>query len=612
VRAGLALVLFRALGADKNSQLCNVHLHGKGRKPLSKWRILNEVWRKTIVARKGGLDNAKRYCTTPEDDMRGLMMDVPLSITSLIQYSAAYHGEVEIVSRTVEGPIHRYTYHDVYRRAQQLAHGLKQLGVENGDRVATVAWNGYRHLELYFGISGTGAVCHTVNPRLSPEQITYIVNHAQDKVIFLDLTFVPLLESLCEQLPSVTSYVIMTDMEHMPVTTLPRVLCYEALLADQPEHFAWPELPEETASSLCYTSGTTGHPKGTLFTHRSTVLHAFAGCFPDNFAFSSHDSVLPIVPMYHVNAWGLPYACAMVGAKLVFPGPKMDSENLYELLDREKVTFAGGVPTIWAMLLDYVRRTGKKLPHLKRVTIGGAAVPPSMMLALEDEFGVEVRQGWGMTEMSPVGTMGSIKGSQLALSRQEQLRYKLTQGRPIYGVAMRIVDTSGKELPHDGESSGQLCVRGPWVLSEYYHNKQETEASFDNEGWFHTGDIATIDAEGYLRIVDRSKDVIKSGGEWISSIEIENAAVGHPDVAEAAVIASPHPKWGERPLLVVVAKEGAQPSREQILDYLKARLHKLALPDDVVFTTAIPHTATGKILKTKLREIYKSYTLPTA
>ena len=539
--------------------------------------------------------------------MRGLMMDTPLSISSLIEYAALNHGEAEIVSRTVEGPLHRYGYRDSHARIQQLAQVLAELGIRIGDRVGTIAWNGYRHFELYFAISGIGAVCHTINPRLAAEQVAYIVNHAEDRIIFVDLTFIPLLESLAPRLPSVEAYVVMTDAAHMPSTRLPRALCYETLLAGKPARFTWPRLDENTACALCYTSGTTGVPKGVLYTHRSTILHALAASLADNCCLSARDTVLPAVPMFHVNAWGIPYACAMVGAKLVLPGVKVDGASLYELLESEGVTFAAAVPTVWVSMLEYLRSTGKRLSHLRRIQMGGAVVPRPMIAEFEDKHDVQAQQGWGMTETSPVATVGTLKGSQLKLGREQQLDYRATQGRAIFGVEMRVVDPDGKELPRDGQSRGELCVRGPWVLSSYYCNDEASAAAFDSEGWFHTGDVSVIDPDGYMRIVDRAKDVIKSGGEWISSIEVETAAVGHPDIAEAGVIAVPHPRWGERPLLIVVLKKGRSPDRDGILRYLAERLPKLALPDDVIVAEELPRTPTGKVLKTRLREMFKDY-----
>ena len=536
-------------------------------------------------------------------------MECPLSIVSLIQYAATNHGEAEIVSRTVEGPMHSYDYRECYRRVQKLANALAGLDVRPGDRVATLAWNGYRHLELYFAISGLGAVCHTVNPRLTPEQVNYIIDHAQDKVVFVDLTFVPLLEMLRHGLTGVRAFVIMTDARHMPQTSLAPVHCFEDLLADAAETIAWPRLEEHTASSLCYSSGTTGEPKGTLYSHRSTVLHAFAACLPDNFAFSSRDTVLPLVPLFHVNAWGTPYSCAMVGAKLVLPGPKLDAVSIHELLEAHGVTYALGVPTLWSQLLEHLRSTRSRLSTLKRITSGGSAVPRSMISAYEREFGVDVRQGWGMTGAEPHRIAGNAQGSQLNLAPEAALDVRAKQGRPVYGIEIRIVDDCGNTLPRDGKAFGELCVRGPWVLSEYYNNERATTAAFDREGWFRTGDVATIDPDGYVQIVDRTKDLIKSGGEWISSLEIEAAALGHPDIAEAGAIGIPHPRWGERPLLVVVAKQGRSPTRGEIISYLAGRLPKISIPDDVRFVDALPRNATGKILKTQLRDQFEVYFL---
>ena len=543
--------------------------------------------------------------------MRGLMMDRPLLIGSLIQYAAEYHGDTEIVTRTVEGPIQRYSYAAAERRAKQLARGLQRLGVRRGDRVATIAWNTHRHFELYFAISGIGAVCHTINPRLFADQLSYIVNHAEDKVMFLDLTFVPLAEKMAAVWGPVEHYVIMTDRAHMPQTGLPGALCYEELVAGETPDLAWPDFDENTASSLCYTSGTTGNPKGALYTHRSTLLHSFAVCSANAVAISMRDSILPVVPMFHVNAWGIPYAAAMSGAKLVFPGPKLDGASLHELFEAEKVTLSLGVPTVWLGLLQYLEQTGKRIDGVNRVTVGGSAAPAAMIQAFEEKYGVQCIHGWGMTEMSPVGTLGLPKAKFLGRSKAEQFARKAMQGFPLYGVDMKVVAPDGKAQPHDGKSSGELYVRGPWIVNGYFNDAPATAAAFDEEGWFRTGDVCTIDADGYMQIVDRSKDVIKSGGEWISSIDVENAAMGHPDIAEAAVIGVPHPKWDERPLLIVVAKQGKQPSKEEILALLGDKIAKWQLPDDVVFVSEIPHGATGKVLKTKLREQFKDYRLPT-
>ena len=544
--------------------------------------------------------------------MRGLMMDMPLLITPIIQYAADYHGDTEIVSRSVEGPIHRYTYGESYGRIQKLANALNRLGVEFGDRIATVAWNGYRHFELYFGVSGVGAILHTMNPRLHPEQFIYIVNHAEDKFIFLDLTFVPLLEAVAEHLPTVKGYIIMTDKAHMPETKLANVMCYEDLLDGEADAFDWPTFDENTASSLCYTSGTTGDPKGSLYSHRSTLLHTFAVCGGDCVPMTSKDTFLPAVPMFHVNAWGIPYGCAKNGTKLVLPGAQYDGASIFELLDIEKVTLSAGVPTIWMMLLEHLRSTNSSLDRLNMTLIGGSAVPRSMIDEFEDVHGVRVFQAWGMTEMSPVGTTGDLKASTLALPKEERRQFQAKQGRTFFGVDLKIVDEDGSELPRDGKAFGELLVRGPWVISEYYKNEEGTQAAFTDDGWFRTGDVSTLDADGHMQIVDRAKDVIKSGGEWISSIDVENTAMGHADVAEAAVIGMPHPKWDERPILVVVPVEGQSPSGDDILTFLKDKIAKWWLPDDVVFVDELPHTATGKVSKMQLREKFKDYTLPTA
>jgi acyl-CoA synthetase (AMP-forming)/AMP-acid ligase II len=542
--------------------------------------------------------------------LHGLMMDAPHSIHSLIEHAAAYHGKTEIVSRTVEGPIHRYTYEDSHARIAKLANALRRLGVAPGDRVATLAWNGYRHFELYFAISGMGAVCHTINPRLFHDQIDYIVNHANDRFIFLDTTFVPLLEPLQDKLPSVEGYVVMTDSEHMPETSLKGAVAYEDLIAGEAGQFAWPNLDERTAASLCYTSGTTGNPRGALFTHRSTVLHSFAIALPEVFNLSTRSVMMPAVPMFHVNAWGLPYACPMTGAKLVLPGPRYDGEAVHELMEAEGVNSCAGVPTIWGMLLEYLRTSGKALSHKPSVVIGGAAPPLSMIVGFEEEYGCTVNHAWGMTEMSPVGTCGKLPPSMDALTKEERHAVKTKQGRAVYGVEMKIVDGDGNTLPHDGKAFGELLVRGPWVISAYFEDEESTAASFD-DGWFRTGDVATIDDDGFMQIVDRIKDVIKSGGEWISSITLENTAMGHPGVTEAAVIGIHHPKWDERPLLGVVPAGDEPPAPADLIEYLSASVPKWWLPDDVVFVEELPHTATGKVSKKQLRERLEGHRLPT-
>jgi acyl-CoA synthetase (AMP-forming)/AMP-acid ligase II len=542
--------------------------------------------------------------------MRGQMMDRPLLISGLIEHAARYHQQAEIVSRTVEGGMHRYRYADLQARAKRLTHALQRLGVTHGDRVATLAWNGYRHAELYFGVSGMGAICHTVNPRLFHDQLGYIVNHAADSVVFLDLTFVPLVETLAAAFKTVRHYVIMTDRAHMPQTSLPGALCYEELIAAESEDYSWPSFDENTASSLCYTSGTTGNPKGALFSHRSTVLHSFASCMADTTAVSMRDTVCPVVPMFHANAWATPYTAAMAGAKVVFPGARLDGKSLYELFEAESVTIAVGVPTVWLSLLTYLDDNKLRLGSLKRTLIGGSAVPLAMIRSFEERYGVEVIHGWGMTELSPIGSVGTLTPDIAALPSEERYKYKTKQGRPLYTVDVKIVDAAGRELPQDGQAKGELLVRGPWVISGYYKDDAATKAAFDEAGWFRTGDVVTIDPGGYIQVVDRSKDVIKSGGEWISSIDVENAAIGHPDVAEAAVIGLPNLRWGERPLLVVVLREGRQPDAADILRYLGGHLAKWQLPDDIVFAAELPHTATGKILKTKLREIYQAHLLP--
>ena len=542
--------------------------------------------------------------------MHGLMMDRPLLISSLLEFGARYHADSEIVSRSVEGPIHRSTLAQSHSRAKQLAQAMARLGIGEGERVATIAWNGYRHFELYFAISGMGAVCHTINPRLFHEQIVYVINHAEDKYVFLDLTFVPLLEALGEHLPKVAGYVIMTDKEHMPETKLENALCYEELLAAEDGDYAWPEFDELTASSLCYTSGTTGNPKGVLYSHRSTVLHTLAVCAAGGAGPTNRSSYLALVPMFHVNAWGLPYGCAMTGAKLVLPGPRYEGDMIFELLDVEKVTITAGVPTIWMMLLAEMRKRGRKPQALEQLLVGGSAFPTSMIQAYEEEFGVNVHHAWGMTELSPIGTNGCLLKSMRYLPQEERWAIKSTQGRAIYGVEKKIVDDDGTALPEDGEAFGELMVCGPWTASAYFNDEEATAQSFSEDGWFRTGDVATLDGNGIMQIVDRKKDVIKSAGEWISSIDLENAAMAHPAIQECAVVGMPHPKWDERPLLVVVAVEGEAPTLEDVNAFLADKVAKWWLPDDMVIVEELPHTATGKVSKLNLRDQLKDYAFP--
>lgn len=540
--------------------------------------------------------------------MLGLMQDWPLLISSLIEHADAFHGETEIVSRSIEGPIHRYTYHDAHLRSKRLANALVKLGAKHGDRIATIAWNGYRHFEIYFAVSGMGAVCHTINPRLFPEQIVYIANHAEDVFVFVDLTFVPMIEKMCPQFKSVKGVVIMTDAAHMPKLDLPNVYCYEELLGEASEEYTWPVFDEQTASSLCYTSGTTGNPKGVVYSHRSTILHSFAVCAVDGLALSSGEVVLPVVPMFHVNAWGTPYAAALCGAKIVFPGAALDGASVHELLETEHVTLTLGVPTVWLMLLNYMRDNKKRIDTVRTIVIGGSAAPRSMIEGFQNEFGATVLHAWGMTELSPLGTVGRLKRKHARLTEAEKVNVQLKQGRALYGVEMKIVDDQGQRLPHDGKAFGNLMVRGPWIAKSYF--RDEGGKVLDAEGFFPTGDVSTIDPDGYMQITDRSKDVIKSGGEWISSIDLENQAVGCPGVAEAAVIGIRHPKWDERPLLIVVRKKDSQVSKDEILGYLAGKIAKWWMPDDVVFVNELPHTATGKLLKTALREKFKDYVLP--
>jgi fatty-acyl-CoA synthase len=543
--------------------------------------------------------------------LNGLMMQTPLTISSLIVHADRHHPDAEIVSRRVEGDIHRTTYRQLHARSRRLADALGQLGIGDGDRVATLAWNGYRHMELYFGVSGRGSVLHTLNPRLIGEQIAWIVNHAEDRALFFDLTFLPIIEGIAAHCPTVRHWVAMIDRERMPAASKVELLCYEDLIDRGDSDYVWPEIDENRASSMCYTSGTTGNPKGVLYSHRSTVLHSMGAALPDALNLSSRDCILPVVPMFHVNAWGLPYVAPMVGAKLVFPGGALDGKSLYELFEAEKVTCSAGVPTVWQGLLAHTEAGNLRFTTMNRTVIGGSACPPSMLRLFQEKYGVQVLHAWGMTEMSPLGTVSTFKGKHRALDDAARTALQYKQGRVIFGVDMKIVDADGRELPWDGKSFGDLLVRGPWVLREYF--RQDASPLQQDErgrGWFPTGDVATIDPDGYMQITDRSKDVIKSGGEWISSIDIENIAVSHPAVAMAACIAAFHPKWDERPLLVVVRKPGAEVTRDQLIAHYDGKVARWQVPDDVVFVDTIPLGATGKMLKTRLREQFKDYRLP--
>ena len=535
-------------------------------------------------------------------------MDRPLLISTIIDFATDYHGDQEIVTRTVEGPLHRYTYREAGDRARQLANALLRLGVGEGNRIGTLAWNTHRHFEVYYGISGIGAVCHTINPRLFPEQISYIANHAEDSYIFLDLTFVEIVEGLADALKSVKGYVILTDEASMPDTSLPNALCYETLIAAEEAAYVWPEFDENTASSLCYTSGTTGNPKGVLYTHRSTVLHTMMVCMSDTLGLRSVDVVLPVVPMFHANSWGLVYGAPAAGSKLVLPGRQLDGKSVHELMEMEKVTFTAGVPTVWLALAQYLRQSKTTLTTLERLVSGGSAMPRALIQEYEEDHDTRVIHAWGMTEMSPIGTTGNFKPGMTDLPEDERYDIQAKQGRGIFGVEMKIVDDKGNELPRDGEAFGDLMVRGGTICHSYY--KGEGAESFI-DGWFKTGDVATLDPEGFMQIVDRSKDVVKSGGEWISSIDLENIAVGHPDVVEACVIAVTHPKWDERPLLLIVKTESSELNRDGMIEFLTGKVVKWWLPDDILFVSELPHTATGKLLKSQLREDYRDYVLPT-
>jgi fatty-acyl-CoA synthase len=538
------------------------------------------------------------------------MQDWPLLCHKILDHAAIQHGDRVIVSRSVEGPIHRISYRDVRARALRVAQRLERDGIGVGDRVGTLAWNTWRHIECWYGIMGCGGIYHTLNPRLFPEQIAWIMNHAEDRMLFVDLTFLPIVEAIASGVKSLEKVIVLTDAAHMPATKLHNAVAYETWLAEADGDYRWKQLDENAAAGMCYTSGTTGDPKGVVYSHRSNVLHGMIAVQPDAMGLSSHDVILPVVPMFHANAWGIAMTGPMVGAKLVMPGGKMDGESIYELLDSEKVTITAAVPTVWLMLLQYLEKSGKQLPDLKRVIIGGSACPRVMIEKFKQNYDVDVIHAWGMTEMSPLGSLGSMKPEYAALSGAKRFDIQEKQGHAPFGVEMTITDDAGRALPWDGKTFGRLKVRGPAVAKAYYGGAGAD--AFDAEGWFDTGDVAHIDALGYMQITDRSKDVIKSGGEWISSIDLENIAVGHPDVAEAAVIGIPHPKWDERPLLIVVPKPGQQPSRDALLDYMKDKVAKWWLPDDVAVVESIPHTATGKILKTALRDQFKGYKLPTA
>ncbi len=542
-------------------------------------------------------------------------MQQPLLISSLLEHAERHHGDQQIVSRRVEGDLHRQSFAQLAQRARRLANALAACRVAGGSRVATLAWNGHRHLELYFAVSGSGAVLHTLNPRLHADQLAWIVEHAEDEVLCFDAGFLPLVEAIAPRVRTVRHYVVMTDRAHMPAaTSIDGLLCYEDLLAAQDDRYVWPQLDENTASSLCYTSGTTGHPKGVLYSHRSTLLHTYAAALPDALNCSARDAILPVVPMFHVNAWGLPYIACMVGAKLVFPGPALDGASLHALIESEQVTLSAGVPTVWQGLLAHVEGRDLRFSSMRRTVVGGAACPPSMTRAFQQRHDVQVVHAWGMTELSPLGTVCSFKGRHDALDASQREALQARQGRAVFGIDMKIVGDDGAELPWDGRASGELLVRGPWVVSRYLNGDAGDPLVADEQGrrWFPTGDVATIDPDGYMQITDRAKDVIKSGGEWIGSIDIENIAMAHPDVVQAACIAVPHPKWDERPLLVVVRKPGARLTRDDMLAFFAGKIAKWWTPDDVVFVDAIPLGATGKVLKSRLRETYRGHRLPGA
>jgi fatty-acyl-CoA synthase len=540
--------------------------------------------------------------------MLGMMQDWPLLCHRIIDHAALNHADRAVVSRSIEGPIHTTNYAALRARALSVAQRLERDDIKLGDRVVTLAWNTWRHLECWYGIMGIGAVYHTVNPRLFPDQIAWIVNHAEDRVMMLDTTFVPIVEKLADRLKTIERYVVLTDAAHMPETALRNAVPYEEWLAEADGDFAWKYFDENTAAGMCYTSGTTGNPKGVLYSHRSNVLHSMMAAPADAMGVCSRDVIMPVVPMFHANCWGLALTSPMIGAAMVMPGAKLDGASIYELLDAHRVTFSAAVPTVWLMLLQHLETTGYTLPHLKNVVIGGSAAPRAMIQKFQDEYDVQICHAWGMTEMSPLGSLCTIKPEYAALTGDAKLDVQSKQGHPPFGVEMKIVDDNDRELPRDGKTFGRLKVRGPSVARRYF---KEDSSAIDAEGWFDTGDVATLDRYGYMQITDRSKDVIKSGGEWISSIELENLAVGHPKVAEAAVIGIRHQKWDERPLLVIVLKQGQSATKAEMLDYFKGKVANWWIPDDVAFVDEIPHTATGKIQKTALRERFKTYVLPT-
>jgi|TARA_B110000444_G_scaffold252709_1_gene282411 fatty-acyl-CoA synthase len=545
--------------------------------------------------------------------LSGRMMEMPLTISSVIDYAADVRSDTEVVSQCVEGGIHRYNYAAAHQRTCQLAHALKNMGIKEGDRVATLAWNGHRHFELYFAISGIGSVCHTINPRLFADQIVYIINHANDRVLFLDINFIPIITPLIDRLPKDLKFVALCDRKNMPDCEIPDLVCFEDLLAGQSNSFSWPTLDERSASALCYTSGTTGNPKGVLFSHRSTLLHTYGMLvFAADVGLNSSAVVLPVVPFFHANGWGLPFATPLVGAKFVLPGPGLDGQSLFELMDAEGVTSAWGVPTIWLGLLAEMRKNGKKPDGFQYMLVGGSAVPRSMIAEFEIDFGVRVVHGWGMTETSPIGSTTTFGPAMRALPLEQQIDLKVCQGRRMYTVDIRIVDDEGGLLPNDGEAFGELQVRGHAVMNGYFDDKEASVAALTDDGWLRTGDVAKIDQDGFVSLVDRTKDVIKSGGEWISSIDLENAAQGHAAIKECAVIAAIHPKWAERPLLIVVLEDDKEITPDEIKEYLAGKVAKWWLPDDVLFIDELPHTATGKISKLTLRKLFADHVLSTA